>query len=88
MLRLLSLSAIIFAAFLGGCTRPSPITVAPQKSWPIGILEGTFPLLLDPENLGAPRLTWRDNPGIPARFVADPFFVRYGEKWLLFLRER
>ncbi len=84
MLHLLSLSAIIFTAFLGGCTRPPPITVAPQKSWSIGILEGTSPLLLDPDGLSAPRLTWRDIPGIPARFVADPFLVRHGEKWLLF----
>lgn len=29
-------------------------------------------------------MTWRDIPGIRARFVADPFLVRRGKKWLLF----
>ena len=78
------LATFTCVALLLGCTCTTAPLLVRQKNWSIGILEGSSPLDLETAGMIAPRLTWRDIPGISARFVADPFLVRRGAKWLLF----
>lgn len=73
-------------ALLGasGCTTTASPATPPEKLWAIGIAQGSSPLALHHDALKAPRLTWRELPGVSARFVADPFLVRHQGRWLLF----
>ena len=59
----------------------------PQDVWSIGVYEGAEPLDLCPSPLalGQPVLTASDVTDATARFVADPFIVRDGNQWWMFI---
>ena len=58
----------------------------PYPAWSIGIYRGASLQTLAP-HLGArnPVLTRHEVTDIPAAFVADPFIVRDGAQWLMFI---
>lgn len=53
--------------------------------WSIGIFEGDSPTHFSGQNLSNPVLTAANVWDVPAAFVADPFIVREGEKWYMFM---
>jgi hypothetical protein len=61
-------------------------SVERRDIWSIGIYAGDSPFSLCPHpSVGAqPVLSAADITGVPARFVADPFLVREGDRWHMF----
>lgn len=56
-----------------------------KQIWSIGIFEGDSLKKLRPaEGVQNPVLTAADVSDVPARFVADPFMLREGERWSMF----
>jgi hypothetical protein len=56
-----------------------------RNAWSIGILWGPTPLALSAAaRVRNPVLTAAAVTDVPARFVADPFLVQHGGRWLLF----
>jgi CelD/BcsL family acetyltransferase involved in cellulose biosynthesis len=67
----------------------APLDVRPiagrPKEWAIAIYGGRSLSTLAPlHGDDRPALTFSDIVDLPARFVADPFLVRDGQRWLLF----
>jgi hypothetical protein len=80
----LVLVALLTGACAGGGQQGTPQTSEDQ--WSIGIYRGANPF-----HFGAlqrwinPRFTAKDVTDISAAFVADPFLIREGQTWYLFL---
>ncbi len=53
--------------------------------WSIAVYEGSSPFDLAPGPSSQPLLTARDVSDVPAMFVADPFMVRDGDTWYMFI---
>ena len=55
------------------------------RQWSIGIYEGPSPFdLASAPGAVNPVLSARDVTDVPARFVADPFMIRRGNRWTMF----
>jgi len=75
-----ALLAIVFVA----ASRGIPF-VGASEQWSIGLFAGASPFdLSDLPDARNPILTRFDVTDVPARFVADPFLFRDGDRWLLF----
>ena len=60
--------------------------VGGESIWSVGIYEGTSPFNLVPAaGVTNPVLTAADVTDIPARFVADPFLVKEGDQYWMFV---
>jgi hypothetical protein len=60
--------------------------VAGESIWSVGIYAGTSPLDIGPaEGVTNPVLTAADVTDVPARFVADPFLVKDGDAYWMFI---
>jgi hypothetical protein len=56
-----------------------------RRVWSIAVLMGDSPLSLSPpRQVTNPVLTHKHVTDVPARFVADPFMVREGDRWWMF----
>jgi hypothetical protein len=54
--------------------------------WSIGVYEGATPFALEPASgTSGPVLRARDVTDVAARFVADPFMVQDGARWVMFM---
>lgn len=59
--------------------------VAGESIWSIGVYEGASPFTLGPPGgMTNPVLTTADVTDVSARFVADPFLIKEGEKYWMF----
>jgi len=87
-----SKNAVILAVIclrIGFYTEKSkhPRPVSKEAVWSIGIYTGRNPFDLNAsENIKNPVLTAQDVTDVPAKFVADPFMVKKGSTWHMFLR--
>lgn len=58
----------------------------PTQIWAIGIYAGSSPYILDnAPGIANPVLTHNDVSDVPALFVADPFMMRMGRFWYMFM---
>jgi hypothetical protein len=65
---------------------PPPPQPARHALWSIGIFTGSSPLALGPDGrITNPVITRESITDVPASFVADPFLIRVGETWHLFV---
>ncbi len=78
---------LIIGAFFAGDRRRDYIdNVREELIWSIGVYKGDTPFSLkDPPDIRNPVLTYKDVTDRNALFVADPFLVREGDRWYLFL---
>jgi hypothetical protein len=61
----------------------SPI---PDQTWSVDIYTGNSPLSLKPStHTTLPTISWPDITDVPANLVADPFMVKEGECWYMFV---
>jgi hypothetical protein len=68
------------------CVMTSLYRTAAKGRWSIGIYRGrALTELGDPPGVANPVLTGRDVTDVPARSVADPFLLRRGDGWFLFM---
>lgn len=72
------------AGWLVGVKRGVPF-VDTIDHWSIGIYKGKSPLALTTEGVDNPVLTAADVTDVPATYVADPFMVKEGDTWYMFL---
>ncbi len=72
-------------ALVGAAARLGlPVGWVPE--WSLGLYEGPSPLELRPAaGVKQPVLSAAAAADLPARFLADPFLVRSGDEWLLFM---
>jgi len=78
---------LLLVLSLGGC---QDIIKMRQRGWPnrtsIGIYIGDSPFnFTDPENVINPALTADDVTDVPAHMVADPFMIKEGSTWYMFI---
>ena len=77
-------AAIAAAAALWIATDGGRLSVR-ENVWSIAIYEGESPFSLEAvDPAGRPALTAADVSDVPALFVADPFMVDAGDRWLMF----
>lgn len=89
---LIVIFSIVISSFLGLVVgffvgdRGIPfLNLVNYPGWSIGVLVGSSPFSLEPpQNIRNPVLTADDVSDINAKFVADPFLVKYHDKWYMF----
>ena len=81
--------AVVVAGCLGLLYRVEPCFSGDEpKNWSIGILKGSrIDALAEDLQCPNPRFTAADVTDRKVDFVADPFLVRDGKKWLLFFEQ-
>jgi hypothetical protein len=78
----------VLVLFIAGCrphVTPSEVRARAPKNWSIGIVRGPSLDSLQPDSrCSNPRVTAQSIASPKTDFVADPFLIRDGERWLLF----